>query len=66
MSEKIHFEPTWEFPNPFYKADGRNIGLMIIAEGVRTKAEFDTLKDLGFDGATGPWIKFPEPPQPTE
>lgn len=45
---------------------GRNIGLMIIAEGVRTKAEFDTLKDLGFDGATGPWIKFPEPPQPTE
>ena len=22
MSEKIHFEPTWELPNPFYKADG--------------------------------------------
>lgn len=19
MSEKIHFEPTWELPNPFYK-----------------------------------------------
>ena len=22
MSEKIYFEPTWELPNPFYKADG--------------------------------------------
>lgn len=22
MSEKIYFEPTWEFPNPFYNADG--------------------------------------------
>ena len=22
MSEKIHFEPTWELTNPFYKADG--------------------------------------------
>lgn len=22
MSETIYFEPTWELPNPFYKADG--------------------------------------------
>ena len=32
MSEKIHFEPTWELPNPFYKADGSIIS---------TKAEWE-------------------------
>jgi EAL domain-containing protein (putative c-di-GMP-specific phosphodiesterase class I)/GGDEF domain-containing protein len=33
------------------------IGLTVIAEGVATKGEFESLKELGFDGATGPAIK---------
>jgi EAL domain-containing protein (putative c-di-GMP-specific phosphodiesterase class I)/GGDEF domain-containing protein len=44
-------------------AIGHNIGVMVIAEGVSTKAEFDALKELGFDGATGPWIKLPDVPE---
>lgn len=30
-----------------------NAGVMVIAEGVRSEAEFATLLELGFDGATG-------------
>ena len=33
-----------------------NIGLKIFAEGVREKAELDTLATIGFDGATGPGV----------
>ena len=36
MSEKIHFEPTWELPNPFYKADG---SIMSTKAGVGRKAK---------------------------
>ena len=35
----------------------RGIGLLVIAEGVLTKAECDALQSLTFDGATGPGIK---------
>ena len=34
----------------------RALGLAIIAEGVDTEAEFRTVIDLGFDGATGTGI----------
>ncbi|MFN4238829.1 MAG: EAL domain-containing protein [Vogesella sp.] len=34
-----------------------NIGLGVVAEGVRTEAERDMLLSLGFDGVTGPGIK---------
>ena len=34
-----------------------SIGLQVFAEGVISNAEFDMLKQLGFDGATGPAIK---------
>ena len=34
-----------------------NIGLMVIAEGVVSDAELAALKEIGFDGATGPAIK---------
>jgi len=34
----------------------RSIGLLTIAEGVRSDAEFKALIDLGFDGATGPGV----------
>ena len=33
-----------------------NIGLTVIAEGVRTAAELAALPELGFDGATGPAV----------
>lgn len=33
-----------------------NIGLLVIAEGVATRAELDALMALGFDGATGPAV----------
>ena len=33
------------------------IGLQVLAEGVATQAEFEALKALGFDGATGPAVK---------
>ena len=33
-----------------------SIGLMAIAEGVRNQDEWDTLKGLGVDGATGPAV----------
>lgn len=35
---------------------GHSIGVMVIAEGVRSAAEWAQLKELGFDGATGPAI----------
>lgn len=33
------------------------IGLLVIAEGVTSEAEFATLSAVGFDGATGPGVK---------
>lgn len=33
------------------------IGLMVIAEGVVSEAELNALREVGFDGATGPAIK---------
>ena len=33
------------------------IGMIVIAEGVLTDKEFNVLKKLGFDGATGPAVK---------
>lgn len=36
------------------------IGLQVLAEGVTTKAELDTLVALGFDGATGPGVRDPQ------
>lgn len=35
---------------------GHSIGVLVIAEGVRTEAERNTLLELGADGATGPGI----------
>lgn len=35
----------------------RNFGIQVIAEGVASKAELESLAALGFDGATGPAIK---------
>jgi EAL domain-containing protein (putative c-di-GMP-specific phosphodiesterase class I)/GGDEF domain-containing protein len=35
---------------------GHSIGLLVIAEGVQTDAEWAMLKELGADGATGPGI----------
>lgn len=35
----------------------RSIGLLVIAEGVTQDAEWACLKQLGFDGATGPLIR---------
>lgn len=37
-----------------------NIGLQVLAEGVTTQAEWDTIKALGFDGATGPGVREPQ------
>ncbi|MDP1611755.1 MAG: LapD/MoxY N-terminal periplasmic domain-containing protein [Sulfuritalea sp.] len=34
-----------------------NIGLLVIAEGVASDAEFGLLSAVGFDGATGPGVK---------
>lgn len=38
-------------------AIAHGIGLIVIAEGVATGAEFDVLAELGFDGATGPAVR---------
>lgn len=35
---------------------GHSIGLMVIAEGVRSSEEWRQLEDLGLDGATGPGV----------
>ncbi len=35
---------------------GHSIGVLVIAEGVRTEEEWATLKEVGCDGATGPGI----------
>ncbi|MCM2288520.1 MAG: EAL domain-containing protein [Sulfuritalea sp.] len=37
------------------------IGLLVIAEGVASDAEFATLSAVGFDGATGPGVKVVAP-----
>lgn len=37
---------------------GHSIGVIVIGEGVRTDAEWEALKEVGADGATGPGIKF--------
>jgi diguanylate cyclase (GGDEF)-like protein len=36
-----------------------NIGLLVLAEGVTTEAEWNAIKALGFDGATGPGVREP-------
>lgn len=38
-------------------AIAHNIGLLVIAEGVASDAEFALLSEVGFDGATGPGVK---------
>ena len=38
---------------------GHSIGVIVIAEGVRTDEEWAMLQDLGADGATGPGIADP-------
>lgn len=35
---------------------GHSIGVIVIAEGVRSDEEWETLMEIGFDGATGPGI----------
>ena len=35
---------------------GHSIGVTVIAEGVRSTGEWQQLRELGFDGATGPAI----------
>lgn len=42
-------------------AIAHNIGLLVIAEGVASDAEFPLLKEVGFDGATGPGVKLANP-----
>lgn len=37
---------------------GHSIGVLVIAEGVRTDDEWQTLLKMGFDGATGPGIEL--------
>jgi EAL domain-containing protein (putative c-di-GMP-specific phosphodiesterase class I)/GGDEF domain-containing protein len=37
---------------------GHAMGVHVIAEGVRSDAEWDALKELGIDGATGPGISL--------
>ena len=39
---------------------GHSIGVIVIAEGVRSDAEWATLQELGADGGTGPGISDPE------
>ncbi len=39
---------------------GHSIGVVVIAEGVRTEEEWDMLQELGADGATGPGISEPQ------
>lgn len=39
---------------------GHSIGVIVIAEGVRTDAEWATLQELGADGATGPGVSDAE------
>ena len=43
-----------------------SIGLTVIAEGVSSQAEFDTLEKLGFDGATGPLVTFLDGSSPAQ
>lgn len=37
---------------------GHSIGVIVIAEGVRSQDEWDALREVGFDGATGPGISL--------
>ena len=37
---------------------GHSIGVIVIGENVRTDEEWETLKEIGADGATGPGIKI--------
>jgi diguanylate cyclase (GGDEF)-like protein len=39
---------------------GHSIGVVVIAEGIRSDAEWATLQELGADGGTGPGISDPE------
>lgn len=38
---------------------GHTLGVLVIAEGVNTNEEWQTLKEVGLDGATGPGISLP-------
>lgn len=37
-----------------------SIGIQVFAEGVVSEEEWDCIKQLGFEGATGPYFNFPE------
>ena len=39
---------------------GHTIGVIVIAEGVHSDEEWDTLRELGIDGGTGPGISLPD------
>ena len=52
MSEKIHFEPTWELPNPFYKADGSIISTKAEWEEKR-KAYLELLSEMYYGKMPG-------------
>jgi EAL domain-containing protein (putative c-di-GMP-specific phosphodiesterase class I) len=39
---------------------GHGIGLQVIAEGVTNEAEIAALREVGFDGATGPGVREPQ------
>ena len=52
MSEKIHFEPTWELPNPFYKADGSIISTKAEWEEKR-KAYLELLSEMYYGEMPG-------------
>jgi diguanylate cyclase (GGDEF)-like protein len=39
---------------------GHSIGMIVIAEGVLSDAEWETLKEIGLDGATGPGVSLPD------
>ena len=52
MSEKIHFEPTWELPNPFYKADGSIMSTKVEWEEKR-KAYLELLSEMYYGKMPG-------------
>lgn len=52
MSEKIYFEPTWELPNPFYKADGSIMSTKAEWEEKR-KAYLELLSEMYYGKMTG-------------
>ena len=55
MSEKIHFEPTWELPNPFYKADG-SITFKNVDFSYKKDSAEKVLKDINLEIRSGETI----------